>query len=70
MISEENLRLIDLEIEKQNSVLKRKNHVLRAPNLRNIAPTELRRPDLGALEAFRKEINGQENSKKLPKSSR
>ena len=69
MISEENIRLIDVEIEK-NSVLKRKNHVLRAPNLRNIAPRELRRPDLGALEAFRKERNGQESSKKLPKSPR
>ena len=46
-----------------------KNHVLRAQNLGNIAPIELRRPDLGALEASRKERNGQESFEKLPKSS-
>ena len=49
--------------------MKLKNRVLRAPNPGKIAPRELRRPDLGALEASRKERNGQESSEKLPKSS-
>ena len=43
--------------------------MLRAQNQGKLAPRELRRPDLRALEAAWAEKSGQESSKKPPKSS-
>ena len=45
------------------------NGVLSASNPGTVAPRELRRPDMRALEASRAEKSGQESSKKPPKSS-
>ena len=62
------MRLRDVEA-KDNELLKLRNRVLRASNPGKIAPRELRKTDLGALEASWKERSGQESSKKLPKGS-
>ena len=52
-----------------NELLKLRNRVVRASDPGKIAPRELRKTELGALEASWKERSGQESSKKLPKSS-